>query len=71
LTKENLQAFEQLVQEQLDAQHRKEFTSPWNFPAFLRERKRERERYQERKKSLKKNSEDGKISHAHGLARSI
>ena len=32
LTTEKLQAVEQLVQEQLDAQHIEESTSPWNSP---------------------------------------
>ena len=31
---EKLQALEQLVQEQLDADHVKESTSPWNSPVF-------------------------------------
>lgn len=35
LTKEKLQALEQLVQEQLNAQHIEESTSPWNSPVFI------------------------------------
>ena len=35
LTIEKLQALEQLVQEQLDAQHIEESTSPWNSPVFV------------------------------------
>ena len=35
LTIENLQALEQLVQEQLDTHHIEESTSPWNFPLFV------------------------------------
>lgn len=35
MTKEKLQALEQLVQEQLEAQHIEESTSPWNSPVFV------------------------------------
>ena len=35
LTIEKLQALEQLVQEQLDAQHIEEPTSPWNYNVFV------------------------------------
>lgn len=35
MTKEKLQALEQLVQEQLEAQHIEESTSPWNSPLFV------------------------------------
>ena len=32
MTKEKLQALEQLVQEQLEGQHTEESASPWNSP---------------------------------------
>ena len=35
LTKEKLQTLEQIVQEQLDAHHIEESTSPWNSPVFF------------------------------------
>ena len=35
MTKEKLQALEQLVQEQLEAQHIEESTSPWNSQVFV------------------------------------
>lgn len=35
ITKEKLQALEQLVQDHLEAQHIEEATSPWNFPMFI------------------------------------
>jgi hypothetical protein len=35
VTKEKLQALEQLVQEQLEAQHIEESTRPWNSPVFV------------------------------------
>ena len=35
LTKEKLQAVEQMVHEQLDAHHIGESTSPWNSPVFV------------------------------------
>ena len=39
MTKEKLQALEQLVQEQLEAQHIEESTSPWNSPIFVIKKK--------------------------------
>lgn len=39
MTKEKLQALEQLVQEQLEAQHIEESTSPWNSPVFVIKKK--------------------------------
>ncbi|KAL6040906.1 hypothetical protein STEG23_037882 [Scotinomys teguina] len=39
LTKEKLQALELLVQEQLNAQHIEESTSPWNSPVFVIKKK--------------------------------
>jgi hypothetical protein len=35
MTKEKLQVLEQLVQEQLEAQHIEEYISPWNSPVFI------------------------------------
>jgi hypothetical protein len=35
MTKEKLQALEQFVQEQLEAQHIEESTSPWNALVFV------------------------------------
>jgi hypothetical protein len=35
MTKEKLQILEQLSQEQLEAQHTEESTSPWNSPVFV------------------------------------
>ena len=35
MTKEKLQALEQLVQEQLEAQHIEESTSPWSSLVFV------------------------------------
>ena len=34
-TEDKLQALEQLVQEQIDAHHIEESTSPWNCPVFV------------------------------------
>ena len=39
LTTEKLQALEQVVQDQLNAQHIEESTRPWNFPAFVVKKK--------------------------------
>ncbi|KAL6040241.1 hypothetical protein STEG23_020317 [Scotinomys teguina] len=39
LTTEKLQALEELVQEQLNAQHIEESTSPWNSPVFVIKKK--------------------------------
>ena len=39
MTKEKLQALEQLVQEQLEAQHIEESTNPWNSPVFVIQKK--------------------------------
>ena len=39
LAEEKLQALEQLVQEQLDAGHIEESTSPWNSPVFVVKKK--------------------------------
>ncbi|KAL6032796.1 hypothetical protein STEG23_008150 [Scotinomys teguina] len=39
MTQEKLQALEQLVQEQLNAQHIEESTSPWNSPIFVIKKK--------------------------------
>ena len=39
LTKEKLQALEQLVQEQLDILHIEELTGPWNSPVFVVKKK--------------------------------
>jgi hypothetical protein len=39
MTKEKLQALEQLVQEQMEAHHVEESTSPWNFPVFVIKKK--------------------------------
>ena len=39
LAEENLQALEQLVQEQLDAGHIEESTSPWKSPVFVVKKK--------------------------------
>lgn len=39
LPKEKLQAFEQLVQEQLESQHIEESTNPWNSPVFVTKKK--------------------------------
>ncbi|KAL6058684.1 hypothetical protein STEG23_035833 [Scotinomys teguina] len=41
LTTEKLQALEELVQEQLNAQHIEESTSPWNSPVFVIKKKSE------------------------------
>jgi hypothetical protein len=35
MTKEKVQVLEQLVQEQLEAQHIEESSSPWNSPVFV------------------------------------
>ena len=35
LSEEKLQALEQLVKEQLEAQHTEESTIPWNSPVFV------------------------------------
>jgi hypothetical protein len=39
MTKENLQALEKLLQEQLKAQHREESTSPWDSHIFVIKKK--------------------------------
>jgi hypothetical protein len=39
MTKEKLQALEQLVQEQLEAQHIKESICPWNSSVFVIKKK--------------------------------
>ena len=39
LAEEKLQALEQLVQEQLDAGHIEESTSPWNSPVIVVKKK--------------------------------
>ena len=39
LTSGNSQAIEQLVQEQVNAQHIDALTSPWNSPVFILEKK--------------------------------
>jgi hypothetical protein len=42
MTKEKLQALEQVVQEQLDTQHIEKSTSPWNSPVFVIKKKKNR-----------------------------
>lgn len=39
ITKEKLQALEQLVLEQVEGQHREESTSPWSSPVFVVKKK--------------------------------
>ena len=39
LTEDKLQAFKQVIQEQIDAHHIEESTSPWNSPVFVVKKK--------------------------------
>jgi hypothetical protein len=48
--KGKLQALEQLVQEQLEAQYRKESTSPWNPPVFVEKKEEKKKKRKEGKK---------------------
>ena len=47
LTSEKLQALEQLVQEQLNAQHIEKSASPGNYPIFAIKKKSENEEWQQ------------------------